>query len=134
MLGLVEPQSSGIAGGAFLLYYDAHMRKVSAIDGRERAPAGAQPDMFLDEHGKPLPFVVAVRSGRSTGVPGAIAMLHAAHARFGALRWKDLFQPAIRAASLGFRVPARLARPVWGGPVGAPQSATPPAPPHALDS
>src|SRR3989440_1786707 len=109
MLGLVEPQSSGIAGGAFLLYYDAHMRKVSAIDGRERAPAGAQPDMFLDEHGKPLPFVVAVRSGRSTGVPGAIAMLHAAHARFGALRWKDLFQPAIRAASLGFRVPARLA-------------------------
>src|SRR5256886_17344574 len=68
MLGLVEPQSSGIAGGAFLLYYDAHTRKVSAIDGRERAPAGAQPDMFLDEHGKPLPVVVAVRSGRSTGV------------------------------------------------------------------
>jgi len=109
MLGLVEPQSSGIAGGAFLLYYDAHTRKVSAIDGRERAPAGAQPDMFLDEHGKPLPFVVAVRSGRSTGVPGAIAMLHAAHAKFGALRWKELFQPAIRAASLGFKVPARLA-------------------------
>src|SRR5207237_5921418 len=54
MLGLVEPQSSGIGGGAFLLYYDAHTRKVSAIDGRERAPAGAQPDMFLDEHGKPL--------------------------------------------------------------------------------
>src|SRR6059058_1068802 len=52
MLGLVEPQSSGIGGGAFLLYYDAHTRKVSAIDGRERAPAGAQPDMFLDEHGK----------------------------------------------------------------------------------
>src|SRR3981189_2903251 len=52
MLGLVEPQSSGIAGGAFLLYYDAHTRKVSAVDGRERAPAGAQPDMFLDDHGK----------------------------------------------------------------------------------
>jgi gamma-glutamyltranspeptidase/glutathione hydrolase len=109
MLGLVEPQSSGIAGGAFLLYYDAYTRKVSAVDGRERAPAGAQPDMFLDEHAKPLPFVVAVRSGRSTGVPGAIAMLHAAHAKFGALRWKELFQPAIRAASLGFKVPARLA-------------------------
>ena len=109
MLGLVEPQSSGIAGGAFLLYYDGHTRKVSAIDGRERAPAGAQPDMFLDEHGRPLPFVVAVRSGRSTGVPGAIAMLHAAHARFGALRWKEPFQPAIRAATAGFRVPARLA-------------------------
>jgi len=109
MLGLVEPQSSGIAGGAFLLHYDAHTRKVSAVDGRERAPAGAQPDMFLDEHGKPLPFVEAVRSGRSTGVPGAIAMLYAAHAKRGALRWKELFQPAIRAASLGFKVPARLA-------------------------
>src|ERR1700674_5077285 len=109
MLGLVEPQSSGIAGGAFLLYYDAHTRKVSAVDGRERAPAGAQPDMFLDEHGKPLPFVEAVRSGRSTGVPGAIAMLYAAHKKLGALRWKELFQPAIRAASLGFKVPARLA-------------------------
>ena len=109
MLGLVEPQSSGIAGGAFLLYYDAHTHKVSALDGRERAPAGAQPDMFLDEHGKPLPFVEAVRSGRSTGVPGAIAMLYAAHAKLGALRWKELFQPAIRAASSGFRVPARLA-------------------------
>src|SRR6202035_5288271 len=84
MLGLVEPQSSGIAGGAFLLYYDAHTHKVSALDGRERAPAGAQPDMFLDEHGKPLPFVEAVRSGRSTGVPGAIAMLYAAHAKLGA--------------------------------------------------
>jgi gamma-glutamyltranspeptidase/glutathione hydrolase len=109
MLGLVEPQSSGVAGGAFLLYYDAHTRKVSAVDGRERAPAGAQPDMFLDEHGKPLPFVEAVRSGRSTGVPGVIAMLYAAHAKFGALRWKELFQPAIRAASSGFKVPARLA-------------------------
>src|ERR1700674_4377243 len=109
MLGLVEPQSSGVAGGAFLLYYDAHTHKVSAVDGRERAPAGAQPDMFLDEHGKPLPFVEAVRSGRSTGVPGAIAMLYAAHAKLGALRWKELFEPAIRAASLGFKVPARLA-------------------------
>jgi gamma-glutamyltranspeptidase/glutathione hydrolase len=109
MLGLVEPQSSGVAGGAFLLYYDAHLRKVSAVDGRERAPAGAQPDMFLDEHGKPLPFVEAVRSGRSSGVPGVIAMLYAAHAKLGALRWKELFQPAIRAASQGFKVPARLA-------------------------
>src|ERR1700730_3587218 len=59
-LGLVEPQSSGIAGGAFLLYYDAHTRKVSAVDGRERAPAGAQPDMFIDEHGQPLPVVADV--------------------------------------------------------------------------
>src|SRR5579862_9271016 len=109
MLGLVEPQSSGIGGGSFLLYYDARTGKVSALDGREKAPAAAPPDMFLDEHGKPLPFVEAVRSGRSTGVPGAIAMLYSAHAKLGALRWKELFAPAIRAASNGFKVPARLA-------------------------
>src|SRR6266446_3936338 len=109
MLGLVEPQSSGIGGGAFLMYYDASTGVVSAIDGREKAPAGATPDMFLDEHGKPLPFVQAVRSGRSTGVPGAIAMLSAAHARLGARPWRELFQPAIRAATQGFRVTPRLA-------------------------
>jgi len=109
MLGLVEPQSSGIAGGAFLMYYDARSHEVSALDGREKAPAAASPDMFLDAHGKPLPFLEAVRSGRSTGVPGAIAMLYAAHSRLGVLRWKELFQPAIRAASQGFRVPERLA-------------------------
>jgi gamma-glutamyltranspeptidase/glutathione hydrolase len=109
MLGLVEPQSSGVAGGAFLMYYDAHTGKVTAFDGREKAPAGAHPDMFLDERGKPLPYVEAVRSGRSTGVPGVIAMLWAAHRQFGATHWKDLFVPAIRAASQGFRVPARLA-------------------------
>jgi len=108
MLGLVEPQSSGVGGGAFLMYYDASTGVVSAIDGRETAPAGATPDMFLDEHGKPLPFVEAVRSGRSTGVPGVIAMLSAAHARLGVLPWKELFQPAIRAASQGFKVPERL--------------------------
>ncbi len=109
MLGLVEPQSSGIAGGAFLMYYDARSREVSALDGREKAPAAAPANMFLDEHGKPLPFLEAVRSGRSTGVPGVIAMLYAAHAKFGAMRWKEDFAPAIRAASQGFRVPARLA-------------------------
>ena len=109
MLGLVEPQSSGISGGAFLMYYDARSREVSALDGREKAPAAAPANMFLDEHGKPLPFLEAVRSGRSTGVPGVIAMLYAAHSKFGSLRWKELFQPAIRAATQGFRVPARLA-------------------------
>ncbi|HYM42383.1 MAG TPA: gamma-glutamyltransferase, partial [Steroidobacteraceae bacterium] len=109
MLGLVEPQSSGIAGGAFLMYYDARTHEVSALDGREKAPAAATADMFLDEHGKPLPFLEAVRSGRSTGVPGVIAMLYAAHSRLGVLHWKELFQPAIRAASQGFRVPERLA-------------------------
>ena len=109
MLGLVEPQSSGIAGGAFLMYYDANTGKLTAFDGREKAPAGARPDMFLDEHGKPLSYVEAVRSGRSTGVPGVMAMLWSAHHKFGALPWKELFQPAIRSASQGFKVPARLA-------------------------
>jgi gamma-glutamyltranspeptidase/glutathione hydrolase len=109
MLGLVEPQSSGIAGGSFLMYYDARTHEVSALDGREKAPAAAPPNMFLDEHGKPLPFLEAVRSGRSTGVPGVIAMLYSAHSKLGSMRWKDLFQPAIKAASQGFRVPERLA-------------------------
>jgi gamma-glutamyltranspeptidase / glutathione hydrolase len=109
VLGLVEPQSSGIGGGAFLMYYDAATGSVSAIDGRERAPAGATPTMFLDEHGKPLSYLEAVRSGRSTGVPGIVAMLYSAHARHGTLPWKDLFAPAIRDATEGFKVPERLA-------------------------
>src|SRR6516225_6889620 len=109
MLGLVEPQSSGVAGGAFLMYYDAHTGKLTAFDGREKAPAGAHPDMFLDEHGKPLSYVEAVRSGRSTGVPGVMAMLWSAQHKFGALHWLELFQPAIRSASQGFKVPERLA-------------------------
>src|ERR1700761_5852812 len=105
MLGLVEPQSSGVGGGSFLMYYDAATGKTTALDGREKAPAGATPDMFLDEHGKPLSYVEAVRSGRSTGVPGAVAMLSAAHARLGIRPWQELFQPAIRAATNGFKVP-----------------------------
>ncbi|MBV8784872.1 MAG: gamma-glutamyltransferase [Gammaproteobacteria bacterium] len=109
MLGLVEPQSSGVGGGAFLVYYDASSGKVLSIDGRETAPALAKPDMFLDEHGRPLSHVEAIRSGRSTGVPGAISMLYTAHAKLGALPWKELFEPAIRAATRGFRVSARLA-------------------------
>ena len=108
MLGLVEPQSSGIGGGAFLMYYDAHTGKVAAIDGRETAPLGATPDMFMED-GRPMSFVEAVRSGRSTGVPGVMGMLYTAHAKAGALRWKDLFAPAIRAATEGFNVPGRLA-------------------------
>ncbi|HUI63180.1 MAG TPA: gamma-glutamyltransferase [Steroidobacteraceae bacterium] len=109
MLGLVEPQSSGVGGGAFMLYYDAAKRSVLALDGREKAPAGATADMFLDENGRPMTYLRAVRTGRSTGVPGAVALLSAAHDRLGKLPWKDLFEPAIRAAADGFRVPARLA-------------------------
>ena len=110
MLGLVEPQSSGIGGGAFLLYYDAATKRVIAFDGRETAPDAATPRLFLDGAGDPLSYRDAVLSGRSTGVPGAMAILGAAHARYGALAWQRLLMPAIRAAERGFAVPQRLAR------------------------
>jgi len=109
-LGLVEPQSSGLGGGAFLLYYDAKTGKVTAYDGREAAPAGATPDMFLDAEGKPLPFAQVVTSGRSTGAPGAIAMLGIVHERHGRLPWGSLFSTVERTAEDGFVVPQRLAR------------------------
>jgi gamma-glutamyltranspeptidase/glutathione hydrolase len=109
MLGLVEPQSSGVGGGGFMLYYDAKSGVVSAIDGREKAPAGATAGMFLDVQGRPLSYLQAVRSGRSTGVPGAIALLFAAHERYGLRPWRELFAPAVRAATDGFKVSARLA-------------------------
>lgn len=109
MLGLVEPQSSGIGGGSFMMYYDARTNTITALDGREKAPAGATPDMFLDEQGKPMSYVQAVRTGRSTGVPGALRMLSQAHERFGKLPWRELFTPAIRSATDGFKVPQRLA-------------------------
>ena len=109
-LGLVEPQSSGLGGGAFLLHYDAETRELTAFDGRETAPAGATPDMFLDADGKPLAYPDAVTSGRATGVPGVVAMLGVAHAKFGRLPWHDLFDDSIRAADEGFVVPQRLGR------------------------
>ena len=114
MLGLVEPQSSGLGGGGFLLYFDAATSHITAFDGREAAPKGATPEMFLDEKGAPLSYEDAVLSGRSTGVPSAIAMLGAVHARHGALPWERLFDPAIRAAESGFPVPQRLGRYVNG--------------------
>jgi gamma-glutamyltranspeptidase/glutathione hydrolase len=110
VLGLVEPQSSGLGGGAFLLYYEAATGKITAYDGREIAPASATASLFLDDKAEPLSYRDAVLSGRSTGVPGAIAMLGLAHQRHGKLPWKDLFEPARRAAADGFPVPQRLAR------------------------
>jgi gamma-glutamyltranspeptidase/glutathione hydrolase len=109
-LGLVEPQSSGLGGGAFLLYFDGKTGQVTAYDGRETAPRGARPDMFLDDKGAPLSYQDAVTSGRSTGVPGAIAMLGLVHSKHGRLPWKDLFDAPIRAAEQGFIVPQRLGR------------------------
>ena len=106
VLGLVEPQSSGIAGGAFLLHFDG--QKVTAHDGRETAPATALSDLFLGADGKPLPFDEAVLSGRSVGVPGALRMLEAAHRQHGQLHWAQLFTPAITLAEAGFKVSPRL--------------------------
>ena len=110
MLGLVEPQSSGLGGGAFLLYYDAKSHQVTAYDGRETAPAGAKPDMFLGDDGKPLSFFDAVTGGRSTGAPGALAMLGLAHQHHGHLPWKELFGSAEQAATDGFAAPKRMTR------------------------
>ena len=114
VLGLVEPQSSGLGGGAFMAYYDAKTRKVSAYDGREVAPAGATPDMFLGPDGKPISFLAAVISGRATGVPGAIAMLSLAQHDHGKLAWKDLFADAERMADQGFTVSPRLSGMIAG--------------------
>jgi gamma-glutamyltranspeptidase/glutathione hydrolase len=109
VLGLVEPQSSGIGGGSYMVYYDARTRAVTAYDGREFAPAGATPDMFLGADGRPLPFVTALLSGRSTGVPGAVAMLALAQRQHGRLPWNGLFTDAVRLADEGFTVSPRLA-------------------------
>ena len=109
VLNVVEPQSSGIGGGAFILYWDAINKTLTSVDGRETAPAAATPDLFLDANGKPLPRADVMASGRSVGVPGVIASLALAHETFGKLPWADLFQPAIKLARDGFPVPPRLA-------------------------
>lgn len=106
VLTLVEPQSSGIGGGAFLLNWDGE--QVYAYNGRESAPAAANENHFLDENGDSMPFRDAVRSGKSVGVPGTIAMLKQAHDRHGVLPWRDLFTPAITLAENGFNVSPRL--------------------------
>lgn len=110
MLSLVEPQSSGLGGGAFMTYLNAASGKVEIFDGRETAPAGATPDMFLGADGQPVPFGQAVVGGRATGVPGAVAMLSMAHGEHGVLRWKDLFDDVERTADDGFTVSPRLGK------------------------
>jgi gamma-glutamyltranspeptidase/glutathione hydrolase len=109
VLGLVEPQSSGIGGGAFLVWYDGKTGKITTFDGRETAPAAVTPSLFLDKEGKPLPFFEAVIGGRSVGVPGVVRLLETAHERYGKRPWSDLFAPAIGLAQEGFAVSPRLA-------------------------
>ncbi|MGE0529892.1 MAG: gamma-glutamyltransferase [Hyphomonadaceae bacterium] len=109
VLGLVEPQSSGIGGGGFLLNYDAASERITGYDGREIAPAGARPDMFLDARGRPMSFMDAQASGRSIGAPLLVSMLKLAHDDHGRLPWPRLFEPAIRLAEEGFEVSPRLA-------------------------
>jgi len=109
VLTLVEPQSSGLGGGAFIVHYDAGARRVTTWDGRETAPAASTPDLFLDHDGKPMAFYDAVLGGRAVGVPGTVKVLEAAHARFGRLPWADLLAPAIALADRGFAISPRLA-------------------------
>lgn len=106
VLALVEPQSSGIGGGAFIMYWDG--KRVQAFDGRETAPAGATADMFIGADGQPIPFPQAQIGGRSVGVPGVLRALEMAHQQHGKLPWHELFQPAIKLASEGFPVSKRL--------------------------
>ncbi|WP_335094594.1 gamma-glutamyltransferase [Nostoc sp.] len=108
VLTLVEPQSSGIGGGAFLVYYDAKTKKLVTFDGRETAPAAAKPDRFLDANGKPLQFYDAVVGGKSVGVPGVLRMLELAHKKYGKLPWSQLFQGAIQLSEQGFPLSPRL--------------------------
>ncbi len=107
VLGLTEPQSSGIGGGAFILLHDARAKRLVAYDGRETAPAAARPDRFL-KNGKPLDFFDAVVGGRSVGVPGTVRLLETVHRRHGRLAWAALFAPAIALAESGFALSPRL--------------------------
>jgi gamma-glutamyltranspeptidase/glutathione hydrolase len=122
MLSLVEPQSSGIGGGAFITYYDAASERIGIYDGREVAPAQATSTMFLRPDGTPLPFREAVLSGRATGVPGAVAALAMAHNEHGKLPWSSLLGDAERTAQHGFAVSPRLARFIHGD---APENSAP---------
>lgn len=106
VLTLVEPQSSGIGGGAFLMHFDG--KAVQAYDGRETAPAAANESLFIGKDGKPLGFYDAVVGGRSVGTPGTVRMLELAHREHGILPWAKLFEPAIMLAEQGFPVSPRL--------------------------
>lgn len=108
VLGLVEPQSSGLGGGAFLVYFDAEKQKLTTYDGRETAPKAATADMFLDAKGEPVYFFDAVIGGLSVGTPGTVKLLHETHKKHGKLTWAEVIIPAIKLAEEGFKVSPRL--------------------------
>ena len=107
VLGLVEPQSSGIGGGAFLIWYDAASGQITTLDGRETASRHVTPQLFQDASGEPLKFFEAVVGGKSVGVPGTPALMLDAHKRWGRLSWSSLFEPGISLAKSGFKVSPR---------------------------
>ncbi|MGP1274767.1 MAG: gamma-glutamyltransferase, partial [Caulobacterales bacterium] len=107
VLGLVEPQSSGIAGGAFMVRYDAQNGAITVYDGRETAPAATPADYWLDENGEPLAYLDAWQSGQSTGVPGVVAMLAMAHEEHGRLDWAEGFGAGITLSEEGFPISGR---------------------------
>lgn len=109
VLTLVEPQSSGIGGGAFLMHFDAKTGSIQSFDGRETAPKSSTPTMFLKSDGTKKKFYEAVVGGSAVGVPGLLRMLELAHRQHGKLPWKTLFQPAIELAKSGFLISPRLA-------------------------
>jgi gamma-glutamyltranspeptidase/glutathione hydrolase len=110
VLNVVEPQSSGIGGGAFILHFSAADARLSAYDGRETAPAAARADRFIGPDGQPQKFLDAVVGGKSVGTPGVLRALELAHAQHGKLPWAELFEPAIHLASAGFPLSPRLHR------------------------
>jgi gamma-glutamyltranspeptidase / glutathione hydrolase len=117
VLNLVEPQSSGIGGGAFVMHWNEADKSIAAYDGRETAPAAARPDRFLRADGVPMGIGDAIASGRSVGVPGVLRVLALAHAKYGRLPWRRLFEPAIRLAETGFPVSPRLHRLIASDPL-----------------
>jgi len=110
VLGLVEPESSGIGGGAFMLVYNPATKQTTSFDGREMAPASATPTMFLDANGQPHTKPDAIPGGLSVGIPGVVKMLWLAHQKYGKLPWAKLFEPAIKLSEDGFPVGPKLAR------------------------
>ncbi len=116
MLNLVEPQSSGIGGGAFIVYWDAETATLTSYDGRETAPAAATPDYWLGSDGAPIPFRQAVAGGRSVGVPGTLKVFELLHAAHGRVPWADLLKPAIDASEAGFPISQRLAAAIAEAP------------------